>query len=169
MNGILGSSTIIRDKAARPDKQRWDEVKIFTVERWKESEMSGDEYRISATAQLFYKGHMVKKFEFSTVDDAIRYLDGAIIYNHDGWDFIDDSFLCDQENCRAIADVKYKRLDAWTSRGDKETLYNWNLYRVFCTPHKTRGDCALDDADRNYEQVEFTEEELEALSKLRNV
>lgn len=161
-------SKIINNKATRPDNQRWDAAEIVTVPRWKESEISGDEYRISAEARLFYKGHLVRTFGFSEVMDAIRYLDGAILYGHKGeWDFIDDSHLCDQESCTNIADVKYKRLDAWTSRGDKETLYDWNLYRVFCNSHKTRGDCALDDADRNYEKVEFLPEEATTLDRLR--
>lgn len=163
-------SKIIENKATRPDNQRWDKVEIATVPRWKESELSGDEYRISAEARLFYKGHLLRTFGFSNVTDAIRYLDGAIIYGQDEkWDFIDDSYLCDQESCTSIADVKYKRLDAWTSHGDKETLYDFNLYRVFCNRHKTRGDCALDDADRNYEQVDFLPEEQEALDKLKTV
>ena len=163
-------SKIIENKATRPDNQRWDRVEISTVPRWKESELSGDEYRISAEARLFYKGHLVRTFGFSDVTDAIRYLDGAIIYGgHDGWDFIDDSHLCDQESCMSLADIKYKRLDAWTSRGDKETLYDFNLYRVFCNKHKGRGDCALDDADNNYEQVDFLPEEQEALDKLRGL
>jgi len=164
----MGNGKVIANKATRPDSQRWDEVKIMTIPRWKESEMSGDEYRISASADLFYKGHRIGSFGFSSVNDAIRYLDGAIIYKNDGWDFIDDSYLCDQESCSNIADVKYKRLDAWTSRGDKETLYDWNLYRVFCGSHKTRGDCALDDADRNYEQVYFLPAEQETMDRLRD-
>ena len=162
----LGSSKVIANKATRPDHQRWDAVTIETVPRWKESELSGDEYRILAEGKLFYKGHTVKKFEFSNVDNGIRYLDGAIIYGHEEWDFIDDSFLCDQESCTSVADVKYKRLHGYTSRGDPETIYDWNLYRVFCNQHKTRGDCA-DDSDQNYEQVEFLPEEVAALERLR--
>lgn len=167
MNGKLGSTTIINNKATRPDRQRWDRVEMSTAVRWKESELSGDEYRISAVTRLFYKDHMVREFQFSDVDDAIRYLDGSIIFNHADWDFIDDSYLCDQEGFSKVASVKYKRLNAWTSRGDKETLYDWNLYRVFCDQHKTRGDCALDDADRNYEQVDFTPEEQQSLDMVR--
>lgn len=162
---------LIQNKATRPDNQRYDKVDIYTVPRWKESELSGDEYRISAAADLWYKGNKIKTMTFMDVDTAIRYLDGALVYwqeNGEAYDRVDDSYLCDQESCANIADVKYKRLDAWTNRGDKETLYDWNLYRVFCNGHKTRGDCALDDADRNYEQVDFLPNEKEAMDRLRN-
>lgn len=164
-------SKIIQNKATRPDNQRYDKVDIYTVPRWKESELSGDEYRISCNADLYYKGNLFKQMTFMDVETAIRYLDGALVYwRENGSDYpnIDDSYLCDQESCANIADVKYKRLDAWTSHGDKETLYDFNLYRVFCSKHKTRGDCALDDRDGNYEQVEFLPEEKEALDRLRS-
>ena len=164
-------SKIIANKATRPDSQKYDKIDIYTVPRWKESEMSGDEYRISANADLYYKGHLIKRMSFSDVDGAKRYLDGAEVYwreSGESFDRVDDSYLCDQESCASIADIKYKRLDAWTSHGDKETLYDFNLYRVFCNKHKTRGDCALDDADRNYELVDFLPEEQEALDRLRS-
>lgn len=161
---------IIQNKAMRPDHQHYDKVDIYTVPRWKESELSGDEYRISAAADLYYKGNKIKTMTFSDVEDAIRYLDGALVYwreNGESYDRVDDSYLCDQENCTNIADVKYKRINGYTDRGDPEKLYDFNLYRVFCNSHKTRGDCALDDSDQNYELVEFLPEEKEALERLR--
>jgi len=161
---------IIKNKAARPDSQRYDAVQIYTVPRWKESEMSGDEYRISANADLYYKGNLVKRMSFSDVETAIRYLDGAEVYwreNGENYDRVDDSYLCDQESCTEIADVKYKRINGYTDRGDPEKLYDFNLYRVFCSKHKGRGDCALDDADHNYEQVQFLPEEKEMIDQIR--
>lgn len=164
-------SKVIANKATRPDNQRYDKVDIYTVPRWKESELSGDEYRISANADLYYKGNKIKTMTFRDVETAIRYLDGALVYwrgNGEDYSSIDDTYLCDQEGCANIADVKYKRLKGYTGRGDPETLHDWNQYRVFCNSHKTRGDCALDDGDHNYKQVEFLPEEAEALSRLRN-
>lgn len=160
----------IENKAYRPDGQRFDKVDIYTVPRWKESELSGDEYRISANADLYYKGHLVKRMTFSDVEGAIRYLDGALAYwRESGEDFgrIDDSMLCDQESCSRVADVKYKRKQAFTQHGDPTDLYDFSLYRVFCNQHKTRGDCSRDDADHNYVEVPFTEVELEALKHAR--
>lgn len=163
-------SKVIENKASRPDGQRYDEVKIYTVPRYKESGLSGDEWRISANAELWYKGNLVKTMHFGDVETAIRYLDGALVYWRENGEYTpppDDSFLCDQESCQNIADVKYKRLKGYTDRGDPETLYDFNLYRVFCNHHKTRGDCALDDGDHNYEQVDFLPEEVEVLDRLR--
>jgi hypothetical protein len=34
------------------------------------------------------------------------------------------------------------------------TYHDGKDYRQFCDKHKTRGDCDLDDADHNYEQIE---------------
>jgi hypothetical protein len=161
---------VIKDKATRPDGQRYDKVDFYTVPRWKESDLSGDEYRISANADLYYKGNLVKRMSFLNIDTAIRYLDGAIVYWNENGETtppVDDSYLCDQEGCANIADIKYKRLQGYTSHGEPENLYDWNLYRVFCNQHKSRGDCALDDSDNNYEQVNFLTEEREALEELR--
>lgn len=163
-------SKVIQNKASRPDGQRYDKVDIYTVPRYKESELSGDEWRVCAAADLYYKGHRIKTMTFSDVDTAMRYLDGALVCwreNGEGYTRPDDSYLCDQESCAEIADVKYKRLRGFTDRGDPETLYDWNLYRVFCDQHKTRGDCALDDSDQNYEQVDFLPDEQSALERLR--
>jgi len=166
------STTVIKNKASRPDGQRYDRVDIYTVPRWKESELSGDEYRVNAAADLYYKGNKLKTMTFMDVETAIRYLDGALVYwRESGEDYpnIDSSYLCDQESCATIADVKYKRLSGYTDRGDPETLYDWNLYRVFCDRHKRRGDCALDDSDQNYELVDFLPEEATELQRLREL
>jgi len=164
-------NSIINNKATRPDHQRYDKIEIYTVPRWKESELSGDEYRISAAADLYYKGNKRKTLTFSDVETAMRYLDGAEVYwreNGETYDRVDDSYLCDQESCSNIADVKYQRLEGFNDRGESEKLYDFNLYRVFCDDHKHRGDCSRDDADHNYEEVEFLPEEAEALNRLRS-
>jgi hypothetical protein len=167
----LGTSKVIANKASRPDGQRYDRIDIYTVPRWKESELSGDEYRISANADLYYKGHLRKRMSFSDVDGAKRYLDGAEVYwreSGEDFEYVDDTYLCDQESCAEIADVKYERIKGYTSQGEPEELYDFNRFRVFCSKHKTRGDCALDDADHNYKSVEFLPEEQEALDRLRS-
>jgi len=162
---------IIMNKASRPDQQRYDKIDIRTVARWKESGLSGDEYRISAAADLYYKGNKRKTLTFMDVETAMRYLDGAEVYwreNGDDYPYIDDSYLCDQESCANIAEVKYKRIKGYTDRGRPEELYDFNLYRVFCLEHKRRGDCALDDGDHNYEKVDFLPDEIAALDRLKN-
>ncbi len=44
------------NRALKPDAQAFDEVRIRTVPRWKESGLSGDEWRISATVEFWRKG-----------------------------------------------------------------------------------------------------------------
>lgn len=139
----------------RPDAQGFDEVRIVTVPRWKESELSGDEWRISASIQLYRKGILihergVRNVEMGCVFAAATYYEAQ----DDGKAyFAGNGILCDQEGCSAGATVRYKvRLnycrDGHPSEPTRPT------YRHFCERHKTRGDCGLEDSDRNYVTVE---------------
>jgi len=42
-----------------PDRQAYDEVRIITVPRYKNSELSGAEWRISAEVQFLHKGVVI--------------------------------------------------------------------------------------------------------------
>lgn len=50
-------------KAYRPDAQAFDEVRITTVPRWKESELSGDEWRISAKMEFLNRDENSDKLD----------------------------------------------------------------------------------------------------------
>jgi hypothetical protein len=129
-----------------------------TIPRYKESELSGDEWRISAHVELKYKGIVVDSFGFRDVETAIRYLDGALLYKREGGPALkrpDFKDYCDQEGCSEKATVVYRRIKDYCRDGREGKVYEFNQYRTFCDRHKTRGDCALDDADRNYELVEL--------------
>lgn len=43
-------------RALRPDAQACDEIRIYTVPRYKTSGLSGDEWRISAVTEFYRKG-----------------------------------------------------------------------------------------------------------------
>ena len=135
----------------RPDAQGFDEIRIITVPRYKESEISGDEWRISASIQLWRKGQMVHEDGSRNVETAcmmvgavyLRALDDAKGY------FAGDGVTCDQEGCSAQATVRYlKKLNY--SRDGVSSEPTRPTYRHFCSRHSTRGDCGMDDADRNY-------------------
>lgn len=135
----------------RPKAQGFDEVRIFTVPRYKQSGLSGDEWRISATIQLWRKGKMIVERHCGTVEAATAILPGFFIESLDNAHgfFGGDGIHCDQEGCAERATVKYRKKLDYCREGHKaEPL--WPTYRHFCDRHKKRGDCGLDDADSNY-------------------
>lgn len=70
--------------------------------------------------------------------------------------------LCDQPGCRETATVAYRQLKPYTRCGHtyerRSEAWGWVYVRSFCNRHKDRGDCNLDDANDNYEEIELTEE-----------
>lgn len=155
---MLGKSS----NALRPDAQAFDEVRIVTVPRYKQSGLSGDEWRISAEIQLWRKGKLVHTDGYRDVKTAcgfaysvyVRAIDDGKAY------FGGDGLTCDQEGCAEQATVRYRVVKNMCAGpgmcGQEKQNYGQINYRHFCERHKTRGDCGLDDADRNYEQVPVT-------------
>ena len=137
--------------ALRPDAQAFDEVRIVTVPRYKESELSGDEWRISATIQLLRKGKVICERRAGSVQAATALLPGFWLQVTDEGNgyFAGDGVHCDQEGCSAIAVVRYRKLSDFCSQGHR-SVDGPTSYRHFCWRHKIRGDCGLDDADGNY-------------------
>ena len=141
-----------------PDDERFDSVTIDCIERWKESELSGDEYRFSYRVRFWRKEIVIIERSFSTLEYAIKYLpsmpssteDSAV--NHDGWNAT--KRLCDQPGCALEASVFYKRKKHFTPRGEELVMGSIATYRQFCVEHKHRGDCSRDDSDHNYEAIE---------------
>lgn len=135
----------------KPDAQPFDKIVIETVPRYKTSGMSGDEWRISATAKFYRKGKMVHEQGCSDVQHAaylvgswhMHACDNAIGY------FAGERDICDQEGCEEKATVKLVKRFDWCRDGHKSEKPS-NAYRLFCDEHKRRGDCGLDDADTNY-------------------
>lgn len=141
-------------RASRPDHQAIDEVRIVTVPRWKESEVSGDEWRISARVEFYLKGHLIGERSFSNVRRALQYCDWATVdmfENHNpAPKFPDVSAICDQEGCKEIATHRFRLKKRFRNDGSEKEML-WKEHRCFCEKHKMRGDCGLDDADINYE------------------
>ena len=140
--------------ALRPHAQGFDEVRIVTVPRYKSSGLSGDEWRISASIQLFRKGKMIHErgvgnVEMGCVFAAATYYeaqDNGLAY------FAGDGIHCDQEGCNAVADVRYQVIYSYCREGHRSEPSR-PTYRHFCERHKHRGDCSLEDADANYVDV----------------
>ena len=150
-------------RALRPDAQAFDEIRIITVPRWKESEMSGNEWRISASMIFYRKGREVHREEgYRDVETACNFMG----YFHskaqdDGHAFFaGEGDLCDQEGCSEKATVTLRMKQRFCREGHASPCVSTRLgvevptTRHFCGQHRLRGDCGLDDADRNYKVLE---------------
>ena len=172
MNGNLTAQTVNSEKpqkpfvrkpwrALKPDAQAFDEIRIVTVPRFKESEMSGSEWRISASIQFYRKGKLIIESGCSDVQHA-AYLVGArhmeAVDNGNGY-FAGEGDICDQEGCAEKATITYKIKKEFS----RDNPYEWNktienlTIRKFCDRHKHRGDQSCDDCDANYEQIDLDE------------
>lgn len=131
-----------------------DEISIRTVERWKESELSGDEWRFSAVVEFKRKGQVVYSRSFAKMEWAAQALPWFFLTAGESEDFqrIDDEHFCMQPGCTADAVVHY-RLKKEYCRDGHGTESHRETRRKYCLKHRHRGDCALEDADDNYEQV----------------
>lgn len=144
------------------DDEWVDEISITTVERWKESELSGDEWRFTAVVEIKRKGTVIRRRGYHSIATALKYL-GSIVghapadYDHDepGWDGRLGEELCAQPGCSEIATVELRMLKQFCRDGHPtmRPFPEYDYRRHFCQRHSRRGDCALEDADRNYVEV----------------
>lgn len=141
-----------------PDDERYDTITIETIPRWKESELSGDEYRFSYLIKGIRKGEVIVKKSFSRMEWALQSLPYVLfISSQDKFDaeaLARTRELCDQPTCAEKPTVFYKRLKPYDKFGGELVDHPGRLeYRQFCDKHKHRGDCGLDDSDNNYEVI----------------
>lgn len=141
--------------ALRPDAQPFDEIRIVTVPRYKTSGLSGDEWRISAKVQFFRKGELQHENGYSNIVHACGFLYSELQMAIDDGKayFAGDSVHCDQEGCDKPFTTTYLLKKHFCSEGGEHEVSEVSQFRHFCDEHKVRGDCGLEDADRNYVMV----------------
>lgn len=135
----------------KPDAQAFDKIIIETVPRWKDSEMSGSEWRISAKTSFYRKGKLIAEEGSSNVETA-TYLVGArhIMLCDDGKGYFSgEENICDQEGCENKATKVFQKKYDYSKDGNKSKEQS-TAFRLFCERHSQRGDCGLDDNDSNY-------------------
>jgi hypothetical protein len=144
------------------DYQPIDEVRITTVPRYKQSGLSGSEWRISAKIEYLKKGRVIHEKTTQNVEAALRYSDTWLMQwlesgNYSAGRTDDD---CDQEGCNSKATVTYLLKDRYTRRSGIKypTAGGHGSYVRFCQEHRRRGDCGLEDADSNYEEVTMNQD-----------
>lgn len=143
------------------DNQLCDEIKISTNIRWKDSELSGCEHRISACAQFFKKGKLMYESSWRDIETAwqMAWADFILVCESGKYDFGDwPKTKCFQEGCAENATwTAYLKKEFCVGGGncgqqlDRSSPIFGRAYRLFCDKHKVRGDCAIEDADANYE------------------
>lgn len=137
------------------DWEAFDKIELEMVPRYKTSEMSGDEWRTGVAIRFYHKGHLV-------LEDGTCDMQAAILMLGSVWvraqEPITDEVIrlegryCDQPGCRQPWSFKrfLKRIAVREGWLDPENT-SFRYFRKFCTDHLKRGDCGLEDADRNYE------------------
>ncbi len=139
----------------RPDAQAFDEIRILTVPRWKESELSGSQWRISAVIEFYRNGVKHHEASYRNIETALGFSYGEFhraIDDGKAYFGACDSGYCDQEGCKEQATVRYHLKKRFCREGHGEEASERDI-RQFCDRHVVRGDCGLDDADSNYEDV----------------
>lgn len=144
------------------DAEGIDEIRIKTVPRFKTSELSGDEWRVSALCEFFRKGVKVYDRSFSSLKYAIQFLPWLVhvemITGKDAPEaalFRADPDECHQPGCpdKAANVYRLKKIYSDTGEGPLPNESGFEYRRSFCVKHSHRGDCGLEDADVNYELV----------------
>lgn len=143
-----------------------DGVSIRLVPWYKTSGLSGDGWRVSAVLNFTRKGHVVYTHGFRNIEDACAGAAWFLKIYDEREDFtrVPDAFtrvpdalndsLCFQPGCWENARVIFRIKQEYTEREGVKKSSSWPEHRAFCALHVTRGDCGLEDADSNYEEVE---------------
>ncbi len=143
-------------RAQKPDAQGFDEIRIITAPRFKESELSGNEWRISAVTQFMRNGVVIHETSARNVETAAHLLSYHLLeaYDHGKGYFAGEGNICDQEGCANPATVTLEQIKEGCGKcgSVKQPEYS-RPFRKFCDRHKQRGDSSLDDMDESYKEI----------------
>lgn len=151
----------IRFAKLHSDSEFVDEVKISTVPSYKESHMSGDEWRTSAVVQFSWKGNVVFQTSFNNVQTAATFVpvllltigeEGKSEHPKDSLEY------CFQPGCSNKSVSEFELIKEYGREG-KGWTPTFKKYRRFCEKHIVRGDSDLEDCDSNYIDVTAKEDE----------
>lgn len=176
-----GSDGVMEWFRRHHDDEFIDEVTLKVEPRFKTSDLSGDEWRVSTRVSLSRKGQVLKERTYHRIEDAAAHLPWLLKTwveelpeeeLHSFHEQLDrDEELCHQPGCSERATHVYRLLGSLTSaRGEHlhpQEAERVRFLRAFCDTHKVRGDSDLEDNDDNYELVESLEPEGEPTSKQR--
>jgi len=135
------------------DDEWYDAINIYCVERWKDSEISGDEWRFTYVADFMRKGSVQKTLRAHKLAWLLPTIAAHQSFAPVGDD--DDARqdfneVCFQPGCGREATHEFRKVKDWCPSCGTSHSGHGDKGRRFCDRHKRRGDCGLDDADSNY-------------------
>lgn len=137
--------------------QRFDAITIRTVPRFKTSELSGNEWRISASVEFQKKGRVIHTAHAGNVESAVTNLSEIMRSNElfEACSKADVSDLCDQEGCNEPWTRTYTLKKSFCeSCATPKDHMSWDkrpLISHFCDRHSDRGDASFEDCNSNYD------------------
>lgn len=144
---------------AHHDDEGFDRIEIKVVPRYKESGLSGDEWRVSAVTRFYRKGVLVHETSTGRIRDAAAMLASLFLTVPGSLEaplFHVDEKRCNQPGCEREPAVTYRLKSEFSDRGERIwpiSAETRTVFRSFCKKHRQRGDCGLEDADANYEEA----------------
>lgn len=158
---------------AHPEDDGIIGVTIARIPRWKESELSGDEWRFTLLGVITYKDWR----NGGTADEKITCLSwtetqGDVALQVAAWCQDNQKLLSPPHAVKDLADIKvcfqpgcgllpvnvYGITQEWTDhphQGHRMEKRRHPVVRAFCARHSHRGDCDLEDQDDNYELLAY--------------
>jgi len=141
------------------EDEMFDEIRFKTVPRFKQSNLSGDEWRTCVVVDFMYKGIIGHSFTANSMKYAMLMLGDEYLKATCpiGDEVINREYTrCDQPGCSAEFDVVMEitgRLTAKDGSFLDPSEKSGHQYRKFCKQHSHRGDCDREDNDNNYKVI----------------
>lgn len=145
-------------RALKPDAEPFDEIRIVCEPRFKDSELSGSEWRTRYYTDFYRNGNLIwRNFGHTSMNAA------ANLFSHtyceateNGYGmFAGEGEYCDQEGCARLATVWLEQIEEGCGRcGHRQKPDFSRPYRGFCETHANRGNSRLGDTDKSYVPLE---------------
>jgi hypothetical protein len=138
------------------DDEGIDHIELTVVDRFKTSELSGDEWRYSVAIHFYRKGILVYEKTYGKMEWAVAALPYELMILPENsrlplWGL--DDKVCNQYGCKEKAVVVYRVKEKYTEQGQGPLPDEPETYRAYCQRHAERGDADREDNMNNYEIV----------------
>lgn len=138
------------------DFEPFDRILMRVIPRYKQSGLSGDEWRQHVEVSFYFKGEQVGAFGARDMQTASMMLGAELLGQSSPIPQTViklDETLCDQPSCTNPPVFRCVLKDLFSRSGEKidyADTHGQKYFRKFCAQHATRGDCGREDADDNY-------------------
>jgi len=146
-------------RALRPYAQPFDRIELQVVPRFKTSNLSGDEWRISVNVTCYRKGRIVHTIgPFRDMVTAAAFLPARLYEAMDDGKghYVGLENFCDQEGCLNAATQAFQMRVRFGAAGVPEKI-QLPVARAFCSRHTIRGDAGNEDCDENYKPMKLSD------------